>query len=354
MTWEYHTGFESQLVPLGWDPVGSTPSIETDSPNSGGAYLRQTYGRFDDPQWDSSQLFQRPGTASSDANSATLGMAMRINDLAATEAIVGALYFTGTNQTAYIGWSIESDGSISVRAGRSTTIGDIILGTSGPGVIAEGEWYDIEIRCLPDNAAGFYELAVNGSTLLSGTGVDTNPLTIGSLSTGVGWSIDINRVTSGGDDTCDFDDFRIGGGFTGLQGVKVHELLTPASTTENDGVVTGAATAHEATDEVPGSDTDFVTLSGDGDRLLMGLSNRTETGDVDSVQATLTASAVSGSPVAFPIFEEGGTETDGDQLVLTGASNTSYSSALSTNPRTGLAWTSADINALEIGVRRAN
>ena len=353
MVWRYHTGFEDQAVPSGWDPADSTPTIETDTPNSGGAYLRQTYGQFDDPGWSSSVLFQRAGTDSSDANSVNLGMAVRINDLTNATATVGAIYFTGSSQTAYIGWRIGVDGSISVRTGLSATLTTATLATSAPGVIIEGEWNDIELRAYPGNAAGFYELAVNGVTLLSDSGVDTNPLTIGSLNTGVGWAIDLNRVATGGDDTMDFDDFRIGDGFTGPDGPKVHELLTVNSTTENDGTITGAATAHEALDEIPASDTDFVTLGTIGDRLLLGLTDRTETGDVDSIQATITASATTGVPVAFPIFEEGGTETDGDQLILTGASNTRYTSALAVNPRTGVAWTTADINALEIGVRRA-
>lgn len=350
MTWLANTGFESGVVPADFEVASGNASNQSDDPNSGARYLRyRQTGETD--EITHTAIYNRPGTGASDANSVTVAMAIKIEDVASADSITAGARFECTVSETLIGFRILADGSVQVSAATAPnlTTGGVVVGTTAAGIIQDDTWYDIELRAYPGNTQGFFDLAINGAVVLTESGIDTF-VGIGSLLVAWGWWL---RMDSGGNLDISIDDVRIGQSFTDAEGAMVHELLTPNSTTENDGTVTGAATAHEATDEVPPSAAEYVSLDTVADRLLMGLTDRTETGDVQVIQILSTASVPAGAGTVRALYEEGGTETEGPDWVLDDNPNTQYvTGPIEVNPRTGVAWTTADLNALQLGAVR--
>lgn len=350
MTWLENTGFEVGVVPADYEVASGNASNQSDDPNSGARYLRyRQTGETD--ELTNYAVFSRPGTGVSDDNSVTIGLAIKVEDVASADSITVGTRFECSVTDSMIGFRILADGSVQVAAAQATnlTTGLLVLGTTAAGLIQDDTWYDIELRSYPGNTQGFFDLAINGAVVLTEVDIDTF-VGVGSILVQWGWWI---RMDSGGNLDISIDDVRLGQSFTGTEGAMVHEILTPNSTTENDGSVVGAATAHEATDEVPPSDLEYVSLDTVDDRLLMGLTNRTQTGDVQLIRVLSTASAPVGVPTVRALYAEGGTETEGPDWVLDANPNTRYvTDPVEVNPRTGVAWTTADINALEVGAVR--
>ena len=102
--------------------------------------------------------------------------------------IFGFAFFQAANFTTTGGWQIsnasgvqikispQSDGSIVVIRGVT------VLGTSAASVIKPNVWNYIEVKIKISDAAGTYDIVVNGVNVLSGSGVDTQAQTAATFS----------------------------------------------------------------------------------------------------------------------------------------------------------------------------
>lgn len=72
--------------------------------------------------------------------------------------------------SAQVTLTINSNGSISVYRGLSS---DTLLGTSASGIVTASSWPYIEFKVFINDSTGTYEVKINESTVLSGTGADT-------------------------------------------------------------------------------------------------------------------------------------------------------------------------------------
>lgn len=91
---------------------------------------------------------------------------------------------------------VNSNGSIYVQVGGATFY------TSAPGVIIAGVYAYVEFQVHVATVGGSFTLRVNGNTVLSQTGINTDPAAAGSVDT-----VEIRGAGGGG--TCFFDDFYL-------------------------------------------------------------------------------------------------------------------------------------------------
>lgn len=354
MGWKYHTGFESEVFArFDESASGITPSIETGSPNSGVRHFRETL--ISNRDWTPTSSFAEY-TADSVGDGLVLGLALRFNELALSETLRFMFIMDGSSSSnSYVGFEIGSDGAVSVEGGNASDLNDFVYGTAPAGTIVNDEWYDFELFWEPDTSSGTVKLAINGAVVVEATGIDTWPGTNGGPVVGYGWLLWAGTPSSLGASTfeVDIDDFRIGDGFADLQGPMRHELLVPTSDIETDPTPVGSASHFENVDEIPASDADYNDFTVAGDRGRYGLSDRSETGDVAAVSVFGTASDPGSSATLRLLLEEGGTEVESGDLVLSATAGTRYDdNPRDVNPRTGLAWTTADINNMTAGARR--
>ena len=71
--------------------------------------------------------------------------------------------------------NIEANGKLSVYRGSTLVGGFVLLGTS-TFALQGGNWYQIQFKVTIHNSTGSFELKVNGTTILSASGIDTQNL----------------------------------------------------------------------------------------------------------------------------------------------------------------------------------
>jgi hypothetical protein len=95
-----------------------------------------------------------------------VGMWIRVNTFASS---TGEIFSFRDGSTAQVLLSITTDGQIRARHGSSFAT----LATSVAGIIIEDTWHYVEFKALVHTSAGTVEIRVDGVTVASATGVDT-------------------------------------------------------------------------------------------------------------------------------------------------------------------------------------
>jgi hypothetical protein len=93
-----------------------------------------------------------------------IGLAFKISSGGANNIL---LLRTGTTDGMGVRWL--DTGELSVRLGVTTIASTATLG------LTPNTWYWLEFKVVTDNSTGSYELKIGGTTVLSGTGIDTQP-----------------------------------------------------------------------------------------------------------------------------------------------------------------------------------
>jgi hypothetical protein len=103
-------------------------------------------------------------------------------------------------------------------------------------------------------------------------------------------------------------------------------------------------------DPVSDEDTSYVCLSFSGTQTdLYAIQDPTGSGTIRCITVSLRCRAKSGAPSARTAIRTYRNNYYGPYVALS-ASYSDYSTSYPTNPSTGLAWTSAEVDSLEIGV----
>lgn len=206
--------------------------------------------------------------------------------------------------------------------------------------------YLIEIEYTPSNSSGVVEVKQDGTSIISYSGGDT---TYG-LENVQGFRL--GSISSGNDAYCYFDDIIVDDaawiGKTYIQGLTI----TGAGTTTQWDPSTGSNYA--CVDEVPYSDTDYVSTNTTNEIDTYALSNLS--GTIDSIKAVaLTArAAYDGSPT--PTHIQLGVRSGGTDYFATNFSPPSSfgflgQRILEVDPATSAAWTESNVNAAEAGMK---
>jgi hypothetical protein len=215
-------------------------------------------------------------------------------------------------------------------------------------LISIDTWYYIELKVYIHDTGGTYDVNLNGSNELSGSGVDTK----------YSGSAGANQVRVGGyaftryprfDDiyVCD-NTGSIANDFLG--DVRVEALLPNGAGNSSD-FTASAGSNYQCVDETPPNWEDYVYDDTVGNHDTYTFDNMsTVEGDIYGVQSNMFAkkSSAGTRTVKTVIRSDGADYTPGSEHTL-GDSYVYYVDTFEDDPDTSAAWTIAGVNAAEFG-----
>lgn len=278
-----------------------------------------------------------------------VGFAFRFTEAAAdaTGGILVALLDAGTNQCDL---RVKSDGTLKITRAGTT------LGTSTFALTMSIFQY-IEFKVVISDTIGTAEVLVDGSSKLALTGQDTKNTanaTANQIAIGPG------GITGGFPGNQYYDDLYICDGTgsaphnTFLGDIRV-DALFPTSDGANSGLTPSTGSSHFAlVDEAaPNADTDY------NESVTVGVKDTYGMGDISHTPLTIFGTQAllnvkkddAGAKSVGEVCRSGGTDFNGTSTSL----GTSYSYTVReirvTDPNTAAAWTKANLNAAEFGMK---
>lgn len=267
--------------------------------------------------------------------------------------IVGAAYKAGTNGTDVIRLFEGSTQHITLyftstntyKLYRGTNTGTLLA--TGTTVHSSGIWAYLELKATINDSTGAYELKINGVSEFSASNVDTR---------NGGTSGVVDSVGLGGNNGV-YDDFYIcdtsGATNNNFLGDCRIDTLLPSGDGNYTQFTPSTGTAHYATvDESTPNTTDYNYSSTSGDRDsytfpdLAGLTSQT----IYGIQINAAAlKSDSGSRSLGTMSRLSGTDKDGSGAAL--GTSLAYISEIQETDPASAAWTEANINAAEFGVK---
>ena len=240
---------------------------------------------------------------------------------------------------------VNTNGSIAVR--RDTTT---LATSSNTGVITANTWHYIVFKVLADNSAGTYEVWVDGTSQVSGTGADTQnhasksyhngmQLRAGSLSQAV-W----------------FDDLYVLDG-TGTKnndeslGAKVISRLNPNGDDTTDWTANGGGTHYTEVDDIVfDGDTNFVSTDTATDQDIFDYEALSNAANIAAVQVTSDVLESSANSFGLKTLAKssGNTVNGGEQYV--GTTDWIGKSVVFEEDPDGANWVSSTVNSTAFGV----
>lgn len=242
-------------------------------------------------------------------------------------------------------WKIE------LRKGGSS--GTVIATQTGTAQFV-GQWYFVELKATINSATGSYEIRVNGSAVMSGSGVDTAGAGSNQAD---GFQI---RLSSNGvvDDVIVLDTSGTANNdFTGP--VSVEGIRPTSNGNQNDWTAsTGANYTAVDDDSTAALQTDRVYAQTLGDIDLYGYGNLQRSGASPTILAVMLSSIcamdASGTRDLKQRARSGGSEDTGATFTVPDGTQRHFYDIFEENPVGPTAWTLADLNAIEFGIEVAN
>lgn len=250
---------------------------------------------------------------------------------------------------------VNTGGTLSFVTGTIQT--GSALGTS-TSTLSAAVLYHVEMKILFHASAGEVEVRVNGVPYLTLTGIDTMPSATTHLLLGA-----TGRTASAQDNSnyIYYDNLFIwdtsGPRINDFLGERTIQTLFPdADTGVADWALSSGSDGYALIDNLPANGgTDYIEASAPGDESVFGMANLTATNIAPTaVQVNLNASKTSAGAVSVQF----GPRTNGVDDLSPGSNLTQsqflyFHHITEVNPDTGLAWTPAELNALEIKVSRS-
>lgn len=250
---------------------------------------------------------------------------------------------TTTHLTVYV----TSTGALTVYRG---TKAGTLLGTSAAGVIAAATWGYIELHAIIDNAAGEFELRVDGVNVLSAAAIDTQN---GGTATVTVFAFNRSNAASNfsfiDDVYCVTGD---GSGASGFQSEITIEGIKPNGAGNYTQLTpTGSATNWQNVDELPFSSVDYNSSSTPGQKDTYTYGNLTATTGtiIGSVIHFAALKNAAGFIKGRRVIRISGTDYNGADTPSLSGTVRYFSEILATSPATAAAWTISEVNALEAG-----
>lgn len=238
-----------------------------------------------------------------------------------------------------------SDGSIAVYRGATTLIAE-----SAIGLITTDTWFYFEIKVLFSQTVGTVEVRINGSTVISETGLDTCATTNESITETRIWS---NSGFVYPDDfyICDTTGTE-NNDFLGDISITTHY---PTSDGNSSDFTPSTGTDHYALVDEPQliDDTDHNESSTVGHKDLYGVTTCAGTGTILAVQVTAAVKNTdTGTMNVRNICRSGATPTDNEGSNFTLSQTMKGSMAVwEKEPTDDVAWTATNFNAAEFGLK---
>jgi len=218
------------------------------------------------------------------------------------------------------------------------------LGTGG--TISTGVNHLIEVRAVIHDTAGIFQVKVDGELVIDVSTVDTQisaSATINQIRFGV---TEYVSPTAGFIDNVIIDD-------SDWIGSTLIEVISPTGAGNSTDWDASAGSNYECVDEIPVSDTDYVSTNVVDEVDLYALGDLT--GDVAEVKCVQVQATVASEGAPTPTKLDVGIRTNSTDYFGTGQTpGTSFdpiTKLWEVNPNTTNAWTESEINALEAGIK---
>ncbi len=350
--WEWLTGSESR------DDV--TTRMEehrywSTSIGTGAGALFTSRGSFQGLELDSGHLFYTPS----------------LKDFGASteDTFIGGLYLKTPSSLGatnlfrvYCGPDVQftitilATGELELNRGTSTSIS-----TTTTQLVVSNEYY-LEFKVKVDNSAGTFEVKIaditlNGddattSTDHTDTGLDTRAT---SLGTEVTW--DRVRLSSTMNSML-IDDLYICDGSGSVNNDFLGNLYVETIEPDGAGTTTdltpSAGSNYQNVDEATiDGDTTYNTADADNEIDLYTMTDVTNPGDIAGVQVQANVRITESDPRQLSLLTRHGTTNgEGDTFTIADDNYRGRLMIHETNPDTAVAWTNADITAIECGIKR--
>jgi len=236
---------------------------------------------------------------------------------------------------------LKNDGTVVVAAGTSLASP---LASSAAGVVTSDTWFYMEVELIISDTVGRCTVFVNGTQVLTISGVDTK----GSTTTVVD-EIRFTIAGTGGGGLV-IDDFYLVDAATRLGESRVTTLVPTADTADKDWGRSTGADNYALVDELPFVTTDYVTSATIGDLDLYDFGNLPYTPvTIHAVQTSMFAAKDdAASRTVRARLKSGATSSNGTNLGLS-ATHVQKLDLYATDPNTAAAWTTSAVNALQAG-----
>ena len=268
------------------------------------------------------------------------------------------------SSTGVVQVSIGIDKTSNVlTAFRGAVDSNVLLGSGGTGIASDG-WHYVEWRLVISDTVGVVGLKLDGTTELSLTNQDTNNAGGGDIKTLKFGQPTSDAVSPGVVADFYFDDFIIND-TTGTvsnswpNGAGVEMLVPSADGNYTAWTSTGGAVDYTEIDDVttygnlPDDDTTTILSGTLNQRTSVALSNTVQVGQVEAVMLCTYAknSAAGADEMAQGVRIS---TTDYDSATFIPATSYGWQkNILTLSPATSARWTTAEIDAMEMGWRRA-
>lgn len=240
---------------------------------------------------------------------------------------------------------VKSDGALEFRRGAAT-----VLGTSSAGVLSSATTYYIELKVVIHNSAGAYDVRVNGVSVLSGSGADTQQ-TANAQWTAVELCNLATSLTITGDDLYILDGTgSVNNDFLGDH--RVVAALPDGVGNDDDWTPTSGDNYTNVDDATPDDETTVVSSGTVGHTDLHTYAALGVTGDVRGVQFLCYAKADrAGMRDLVAVCRIGGTTYEHPTAQTLGGDWRYYRWIWENSPATSTPWTVAEIDDAEFGYR---
>ena len=240
----------------------------------------------------------------------------------------------------------REDGTMVVRRGSTELSRSLI------GVINYERWHWIEFKVVCDNTTGSYELKVDGVTVTSDTGVDTQ---IGSSA--YHDTVELTGMQISTAKTPRFDDLIImdgsGSSYNDFIGQRKITAIVPTSDTSDiDWTTSGGSTHYVLVDDLdPDDDTNYVEDTTTANEDIWGYGDLTDFSSIDALCLLTDVRVTDGTPYDLKTtVKSGGTKYTSIADTISSTSYAMLNRLMTVDPDTSSAWTQTGINALEMGV----
>lgn len=319
----------AQLTLLGYTAAGATTVVATPTPVTGAGCFQVTNSNT-----------QTPYPLPTATHHADLTWRAHIRKSEAASQLM-VRFYGDANATTHITFQVQLDGSI--KAFRGTESGTL-LGQTATGLVPVAAWTHVELRAKLSDTVGEITIWVNGVSALSLTAQDTKNAGTLLVFSGFGW----NSFNTSFIDNIVVD--------TNSAGAQLGEVKVAALPVTGAGAVTGftpsAGLNYQAVDDATPNTSDWVASD---------VVDTIDTYAITDLPAnTLAVKSVTlldyaqksdaGARSHALLVRHSGTNYAGADQAL-GTSYAHYRETWETNPGTAAAWTPANVNALEIGVK---
>jgi hypothetical protein len=269
-----------------------------------------------------------------------LGCAIRVPSVpVAFASRLLALHFGGTQ---CIILALNVDQTFSIFRGPS------ILGTSVNGISIE-TWYYIELKILTDGSAGSYELRVNGSTWIIGSGIGTTYLGNPYLNSFRLQPPPVSPVVA-----IRYDDIYLldGSGpinndFLGIRKVEMIHPDSPGDASEwtpNTGANWEAVNEEELDGDATYVEASIVKKD------LYNFGSISDLATIDGIQIMAHSRVTSGSMDLHVVTKSGATEVECASETIASTTYITTTCLREVNPDTAAKWTNTEINSAQFGL----